>query len=121
VFIFEMIAERRIREAMERGEFDNLPLKGKPLPPDDLAGVPEELRIAARILKNAGILPEEMELRKEIYSIQQLINRCDDDEEILALRKKMGAKQLRYDMLMEHRRQGIGLSEYRAKILKKLR
>ena len=29
---FEMIAEQRIKQAMENGEFDNLPLHGKPLP-----------------------------------------------------------------------------------------
>lgn len=119
--IFEIIAERRIREAMERGDFDNLPLKGKPLPPDDLAGVPEELRIAYKIMKNAGILPEELELKKEIVSIQDLINVCDDDDEIRALRKKKSEKQLRYDMLMESRGRVTGLSEYHAKILRKLR
>lgn len=34
---FESVAERQIREAMERGEFDNLPGEGQPL---DDAGVP---------------------------------------------------------------------------------
>jgi len=119
--IFEMIAERRIREAMERGEFDNLPLKGKPLPPDDLAGIPEELRIAVKIMKNAGMVPEEVLLRKEILDLQTLINACDDDEEIRELRRRMNGKQLRYDILTEQRRRGPGLSDYRAKILRKLR
>lgn len=121
MYIFEKIAERRILEAMERGEFDNLPLKGKPLPPDDLAGVPEDMRIVVKIMKNAGILPEEMLLKKEILNIQKLIDACDDDEEIKELRRQMNAKQLRYDILMENRKRGVGLSEYRSKILKKLR
>ncbi|MCX7678085.1 MAG: DUF1992 domain-containing protein [Spirochaetes bacterium] len=121
MYIFEKIAEQRILEAMERGEFDNLPLKGKPLPPDDLAGVPDDMRLAVKIMKNAGILPEEMLLRKEILNLQKLIEACDDDEEICKLRKEMNAKQLRYNILMESRKRSIGLSEYRSKILKKLR
>lgn len=39
------IANEKIREAQLRGEFDNLPGAGKPLPEDELRGVPEELRI----------------------------------------------------------------------------
>lgn len=52
----EIIAERRIEEAIERGEFDDLPGTGLPLDLDDLdPSLPEELRLAYRILKNAGI------------------------------------------------------------------
>ena len=43
--ILAKIAEQRIREAMERGEFDNLPFHGKPIKLDDLVGVPEHLRM----------------------------------------------------------------------------
>jgi len=56
----EKLADERIREAMERGEFDGLPLAGKPLPPDANAFVPEDLRIAYKLLKDAGFLPPEM-------------------------------------------------------------
>ena len=50
------IAEERIRVAQEEGAFDNLPGKGKPLNLDDDAHVPEELRMAWRLLKNGGYL-----------------------------------------------------------------
>ena len=56
----EWIAERRIAEAVSQGEFDNLPGAGRPLDLDDDALVPEELRAAYRILKNAGIAPPEV-------------------------------------------------------------
>jgi hypothetical protein len=59
--IFLAIAEGKIREAVLNGEFDNLPNKGKPLSLDDMAHIPEELRAGYTILKNAGVLPEEME------------------------------------------------------------
>ena len=64
--ILASIAERKIREAMARGEFDNLPGKGKPIVQEDLSGVPEELRMAYKILKNAGFVPPEVELSNEI-------------------------------------------------------
>lgn len=57
MLVFEMIAERRIAEAVAQGEFDGLPGAGRPLELDDDALVPAELRMAHRILKNAGFLP----------------------------------------------------------------
>ena len=103
MYLFEIIAERRIQEAMKNGEFDNLPGKGKPLPKDNLDYVPEELRAACKILKNAGYVPEEVELRKAIYHLNDLLRTCTDAEEISDIRKKLNQKQLRYSMLMESR------------------
>jgi DnaJ-like protein len=52
----EIIAERRIKEAIERGEFDDLPGAGQPLELDELdPAIPVELRMAYRILRNAGM------------------------------------------------------------------
>ena len=48
----QYIAEKRIAEAMDKGEFDNLPGRGKPLEIEDLSAVPEDLRMAYKILKN---------------------------------------------------------------------
>jgi len=59
MLIFELIAERRIAEAVARGELDNLPGAGRPLDLDDDPLVPEDLRLAFRILKNAGFVPSE--------------------------------------------------------------
>ncbi|HEY8540610.1 MAG TPA: DnaJ family domain-containing protein [Steroidobacteraceae bacterium] len=69
----ERLAEQRILAAMERGEFDNLPGAGKPLDLDDDANVPPELRVAYRILKNAGFVPPEVELRREIADAESLL------------------------------------------------
>jgi hypothetical protein len=55
----ELLAEKKIAEAIERGELDHLPGAGKPLELDDDALVPEDLRMAHRILKNAGFVPQE--------------------------------------------------------------
>ncbi|WP_415752763.1 DnaJ family domain-containing protein, partial [Paenibacillus forsythiae] len=51
------LAEQRIEEAMRKGEFRNLPGHGKPLELEDMTGVPEELRMSFKIMKNAGLLP----------------------------------------------------------------
>jgi len=77
----DAIAERRIREAQERGEFDDLPGAGAPLELDDDALVPEELRAAYRVLKNAGFLPPEVEAHREIREIEQLLLRIGDEYE----------------------------------------
>jgi hypothetical protein len=57
----ELIAERKIAEAIAQGEFDDLPGAGKPLDLDEDPLVPEEQRMANRILKNAGFAPREVE------------------------------------------------------------
>lgn len=57
----EWIAERRIAEAVSQGALDRLPGSGRPLDLEDAALVPEDLRMAHRILKNAGLAPREVE------------------------------------------------------------
>ncbi|MDR1081721.1 MAG: DUF1992 domain-containing protein [Deltaproteobacteria bacterium] len=51
-----LVAERKIAEAMEQGLFDDLPGYGKPLPEDEFAVLPDEVRLCARILKSASYL-----------------------------------------------------------------
>jgi hypothetical protein len=60
--MFDLLAERKIAEALANGEFDDLPGAGQPLELDDDPLVPEELRLAYRILKNAGYVPPEVDL-----------------------------------------------------------
>jgi hypothetical protein len=114
--IFERIAEQRIQEAMERGEFDNLPLKGAPLPMEDLSHVPEELRMGFKVLKNAGVLPEELELRREIVDLRRLLAACADEGERSVLRRRLTARQLRFDMLMEKNFRTPAWLQYEEKI-----
>ncbi len=63
------IAERRIEEARDRGELDNLPGAGKPLPEEDQPLVPEHQRMAYRILRNGGFLPPELAMHKEAVDL----------------------------------------------------
>ena len=73
MFEFERIVEQRILDAVARGELDNLPGSGKPLDLDDDALVPAEMRLAFRVLKNAGFIPEEVRLRREISDLEAVM------------------------------------------------
>jgi hypothetical protein len=97
----ERLAEERIREAMERGEFDDLPLAGKPLPLESNDFVPEDLRLAYKILKDGGFLPPEMQLRKEIVSLRELLSTVDDDVERLKLGRKINDLVLYLNLLLK--------------------
>jgi hypothetical protein len=115
-----LVAERKIREAMARGEFDNLSGAGKPLPEEDLSGVPEELRMAYKVLKNAGCLPPEVELRREIVNLRDLIRSTEDDE---GRRKRLKELQFRLMKLEMMRNRPVNLDafpEYEEKVVERL-
>ncbi len=59
----------------------NLPGAGKPLQFDDDSMIPKELRAAYRILRNSGFLPPEIQLRKEIHEVEQLLLHVEDTAE----------------------------------------
>lgn len=86
---FDRIVEERILVAQKKGEFDNLEGAGKPLKLDELAGVPEELRLAYKILKNANCLPPEIELKKEILKTEDLLAGMEDTAEKYKVMKKL--------------------------------
>lgn len=75
------IAERRIQEAQERGDFDDLPGAGRPLHMEDMSHVPPELRMAYTVLRNANCLPPELAERKEIQKLADLLESCEDERE----------------------------------------
>ncbi|WP_018609075.1 DnaJ family domain-containing protein [Uliginosibacterium gangwonense] len=69
MLLLDALAERRIEEARDAGEFDDLPGAGKPLSAEDWSMVPEDERMAYRLLKNAGYLPPELELHREAVAL----------------------------------------------------
>jgi hypothetical protein len=64
--MWESIVERQIRVAMDAGEFDDLPFRGKPIPIDDDGS---ELALAHHLLKQAGVAPDWIETDKEIREL----------------------------------------------------
>ncbi|MCD6041660.1 MAG: hypothetical protein K0R40_1263 [Burkholderiales bacterium] len=70
--MLEFLAELKIAEAIAKGELDDLPGEGRPLALDDDALIPEELRLAYRILKNAGFVPPDAQTLNEIAELERL-------------------------------------------------
>jgi hypothetical protein len=70
---FEKIIEARIKKAQDEGAFEDLPGSGQPLQLEDDRHIPEELRMAHKVLKNADCLPPEVHLRKEIRATEDLL------------------------------------------------
>ena len=64
------LVEKRLEEAAAKGELSGLPGEGRPLDLDEDVLVPAELRVAYRIVRNAGFLPPEL---ADIAEVQALI------------------------------------------------
>ncbi|MBD3670097.1 MAG: DUF1992 domain-containing protein [Gammaproteobacteria bacterium] len=89
MYLIDRLVEKKLAEATERGEFDALPGHGKPLELDDDSMVPESLRAGYRLLKNAGYLPAELQLRREIADVETLIRQAEDGEHRAALNRRL--------------------------------
>ena len=103
--ILDYIAEQRIREAINNGEFDHLEGFGKPIDLSDYFSVPADDRVAFHILKNSGVVPEEIELRKSIYHLVEKIRHSADNEEISALERRKLELEDKLFVLRECRRE----------------
>jgi len=90
-FGLDALVERRIEAAIARGEFDSLPGAGKPLALDDDPLVPEELRVAYRLLKNAGYVPPELGHLAEINQLLGAVTRA----ELTGEQRSAGGRHLR--------------------------
>lgn len=89
--ILHSIAEQRIVEAQERGCFDNLPGKGRPLELEDTSAIPEELRMAWHVLKNANMVPAEIAERKQIANLNDMLEKESDEHKKLADMRRLEA------------------------------
>lgn len=96
--LVDKIAERHIREAERRGEFNDLPGAGKPLALEDDSQVPVELRTGYRLLRNAGYLPPELQLNREIKEAEQLLACVRDPGERSEAERRLRCLRLRLSM-----------------------
>ena len=95
---FQKIIEERIQRAVKKGEFDNLPDSGKPLNLEDDYLVPEDLRLAYKILKNADCVPPEIETKKEIHQLESLMSNMKGSAEKYKLLKKLNFLIMKLNM-----------------------
>jgi hypothetical protein len=103
---FDKLVEQKIREAMAAGEFERLAGEGRPVDLSAYFSAPEELRAGQAVLKNAGVVPEEMQLRGEINQLRSELVACADEERRGHLRKSLAALTLKRDLLVERNRKG---------------
>src|SRR5512133_2902686 len=101
---FDRIVEAIIKEAMERGEFDNLPGKGKPIDLTEYFETPEDVRLANSILKNAGMTPREVDLLREIVELKQVLEALLDGKKKQEIWKQIQQKQMEFNLFMERRK-----------------
>nr|WP_321404676.1 DUF1992 domain-containing protein [uncultured Desulfobacter sp.] len=119
---FEAIVEERIKAAQKQGRFENLEGKGKPLVFEE-SSVPNELRLAHKILKNAGFLPPEVEIRKQMNTIHELMDQTGQTPaDQTKLHKKLNYLMAKLDAV---RSTGPGSTlardQYRTSLLRKVK
>ena len=100
----DKIVEELIKKAQERGEFDNLPGKGKPIDLSAYFEVPEEVRVAQSVLENAGFQSREVELLHEIAELRRILAAVTDENRKHALEKQIREKQLEFSLLIERQK-----------------
>ena len=100
---FSRIAENRIREAIERGEFDNLPGAGEPLSLEEYFATPEDLRMAYSVLKSANCRPLEVELLNEIARLEQAVTAAPDPTAREPLARQLAHRRAELAILLERR------------------
>jgi hypothetical protein len=102
----ESAIEEKLKEAMARGEFDNLPGTGKPLDLEAYFNTPADLRMAFAILKSNEFVPVEVEIFKEIGEFEERIRSCSDDDERATLNALREERRLKLALLLDNRRSG---------------
>ena len=101
---FERIVEAMIKDAMERGEFDNLPGKGKPIDLTEYFETPEDVRLANSVLKGAGMTSREVDLLKEIAELKQILAALPKEEKRRQIEQQIQQKQVEFSLMMEQRK-----------------
>jgi hypothetical protein len=101
---FERIVEALIQEAMERGEFDNLPGKGQPIDLSEYFETPEEVRVAYSVLKGAGMTPREVDLLKEITELRRAQAAILEETKRHEIEQQIQRKQIEFRLMMERQK-----------------
>ena len=120
MLLLDRLAEEQIEAAIRRGEFDTLEGAGQPLLLEDESLIAEELRVAYRLLRNAGCLPPEQQMRNEVREIEDLLGQVDSADEEDRLRRRLWL--LRTKLAVGGRQTSLLLQEtaYRDRLLQRL-
>jgi len=116
----QLIAERKIREAIEEGQLQIETWRNRPLPMGNDSLVPAELRMAYKILKNGGYLPPEIETRKEIKQLEDMLVACEDEYARVKQIKKLNYLILKLNTMKGDTVNVEGQDEYYRKIIERI-
>jgi hypothetical protein len=101
---FDKLVEEKIKEAQARGDFDNLPGKGKPIDLSAYFETPEEVRVAQSVLKNGGFTSREVELLNEIARLKETLAAGVEEARKQEIQKQIQEKQIEFSLRMEKMR-----------------
>jgi hypothetical protein len=101
---FDKAVEAAIREAQERGDFDNLKGKGKPIDLSAYFETPEDVRMAYSLLKNAGMVSAEVDLLSEIAALKERLSITYEEKDHSRIQKMIREKQMQFDIIMERQK-----------------
>lgn len=104
----DRLAEQRILQAEREGLFDNLPGEGKPLPPDPFFRLPDEIRLAARVLTMCGCAPQELDLLRDLNQTRRRLGYSATAEERAERMREYCDAELRYNIAMDRHRHMFG-------------
>lgn len=74
-----LVAEQKIQEAMQNGDFNHLLGAGKPLVLEDLSHLPPDMRMAYTILKNSGFVDAQQDMQHPL-SLDKELKRSSPEE-----------------------------------------
>ena len=89
---------------MQRGEFENLPGRGKPIDLTAYFAAPEDMRAAYSMLKHAGMAPREVDLLKEIAELKQVFAALLDEKKKTEIQTQIQRRQIEFSLRMERNR-----------------
>ncbi|WP_345415180.1 DnaJ family domain-containing protein [Pseudonocardia xishanensis] len=95
---YESAAERAIREAIERGEFDDLPGKGRPLP--NLHDQREDWWVRGYVRREGvpadALLPTGMQLRKEAERLSETVRDLPSEQAVRQVASELNLRIAAY-------------------------
>ncbi|MFT8390967.1 MAG: DnaJ family domain-containing protein [Sporolactobacillus sp.] len=120
--LIEHLAEEKIQQGLRDGQFEQLPGAGEPQKFEDDSMVPADLRVGYKLLHNAGYLPEELQLRKELVTLNDLLRCCTDGAEKEQISATIKRKRLQFEQIMANStmRKSTAFRNYRQRIMTKL-
>lgn len=102
---FSKLTEAQIQKAKAEGQFDNLEGEGKPLPKREGEGFQDAgLAVGLRAMSQAGVLPEEIELKKQVDDAKARYVAASTEDEKKTIMREIADLNLKFEIAREARK-----------------